>query len=75
MPSLGFYEGTLVDIIDHAMDLKDFFTWGGGGKIVKVPTPIKVNANTNQQRRELTEARDALQTQLSDLNARLKDLS
>lgn len=35
-PDLGTFEGTFGEAVDHAMDLKGFFSWGGGGRIKKV---------------------------------------
>ena len=44
MPSLGYYEGRLSDVIEIAVDLPSFWQWGGGGKITKFEIkPIKVN--------------------------------
>lgn len=34
-PDLGLYEGTLEKVIRKAVDLPGFWTWGGGGCIVK----------------------------------------
>lgn len=35
-PNLGTVSGVLRDVIDYAVELKDFYTWGGGGDIIKV---------------------------------------
>lgn len=35
-PYLGTYEGRLGDVIAIAVELPDFWTWGGGGKIEKI---------------------------------------
>jgi len=32
-PDLGTVEGTLLDVIEYAIELKSFWTWGGGGDI------------------------------------------
>lgn len=34
-PNLGVFQGTLSDAIDHAVDLPNFCTWGGGGFIAR----------------------------------------
>lgn len=34
-PFLGRFEGILSDIIDYAVELPSFWTWGGGGEIKK----------------------------------------
>lgn len=35
-PYLGTVSGELFDVVKHAVSLKGFFTWGGGGIIKKV---------------------------------------
>lgn len=35
-PELGTVEGKLRDVVEHAVNLKHFYTWGGGGDITKV---------------------------------------
>lgn len=35
-PELGTVEGKLRKVIEHAVQLSDFYTWGGGGDIIKV---------------------------------------
>lgn len=35
-PELGTVEGKLRDVVEHAVNLKCFYTWGGGGDITKV---------------------------------------
>jgi hypothetical protein len=35
-PELGTVEGKLRDVIQHAVKMDGFYTWGGGGDIVKV---------------------------------------
>lgn len=43
MPELGFFEGTLKDVILKAVDLPGFWQWGTGGDIRKVTIePIKI---------------------------------
>lgn len=39
MPELGFFEGTLEQVIRKAVSMDNFYTWGGGGKIVKQVPP------------------------------------
>lgn len=35
-PDLGTFEGTFSEAIDYAIDKRGFFSWGAGGRIVKV---------------------------------------
>lgn len=43
-PSIGYFSGTLKDVIKHAVELPNFWSWGGGGSFTKQkpPTVIKV---------------------------------
>ena len=63
MPDLGTFEGTLNDVIDYAVELRAFWTWGAGGKITKVSVQ-KVDPHTAKYRA-------ALKTELHQLKARL----
>jgi hypothetical protein len=40
-PSLGYFEGTFLDVCEHALTLSNFFTWGAGGDVVKAGSDIK----------------------------------
>lgn len=35
-PELGTVEGKLRKVVEHAVQLSGFYTWGGGGDITKV---------------------------------------
>ena len=35
-PELGTVEGKLRDVVEHAVNIAGFYTWGGGGDITKV---------------------------------------
>lgn len=35
-PELGTVEGKLLDVVEHAVNLEGFYTWGSGGDISKV---------------------------------------
>lgn len=39
-PTLGFFEGTLGDVIDYAMELPGFWQWGYGGDIEPYNKPL-----------------------------------
>lgn len=43
MPELATVQGRYRDVVEYALNLKDFFQWGGGGDIKKVsPQKVKV---------------------------------
>lgn len=67
MPTLGYYEGTLDEVIDIAVNLPDFWQWGGGGEL----TPIKIKP-ADRARQEgidaLRKERDALLVKVAEIN-------
>jgi hypothetical protein len=65
-PDLGVVDGTLVDVIEYAVGLDKFWTWGGGGDITLVEVK-KVDSFANKRRAEMVET-------LRDLEARVKEL-
>ena len=72
-PDLGVVEGTLKDVIEYAVNLKSFWTWGGGGSIEPVKI-TKVDSAANKRRAELIqEARD-LEARLKAINAEIKEI-
>lgn len=42
MPTLAVYFGTLEEAVKYAIDLPNFWTWGGGGKLIKQNTKFDV---------------------------------
>ncbi len=69
-PHLGYVEGVLEDVIDYAIALPNFWSWGSGGSIKRLDIK-KVDAQTNQIERELKERREALEAELKEINQRL----
>lgn len=63
-PSLGFYDGFLQDIVYYAVDLPNFWSWGGGGdfKKVKIETVAALQRVSSLQREK-----QALLDQLADV--------
>lgn len=72
-PQLGIYTGRLRDIIDMAVEMRSFSTWGGGGLIRKVNI-TKVDRNTVKLRNELANRERQLQEELSKVQQQLKSL-
>jgi len=73
-PDLGLVEGKLADVIEYAVGLSSFWTWGGGGNIVLRSAPKKINPDANKQRRELeAQLRDA-EALVASIAAKLKEL-
>lgn len=65
-PSLGYFEGTLEDIIHYAVDLPNWVTWGGGGDIKKVEVQ-KIDFNSTVQRKLRLEEIARLEKKLAEL--------
>lgn len=72
-PDLGIFEGSLKDVINLAIELPSFWTWGSGGNIVKVVirevSPV-ANAEIVALKAELSDN----ESRAVAINARLKEL-
>jgi RNAse (barnase) inhibitor barstar len=69
MPQLGFYEGTLDEVIDIAVNLPNFWQWGSGGKI----EPIKITSmETANKRKQLEQKKAELLEMVSNIEEQLK---
>lgn len=73
MPNLGTYEGALGDIIEMAVDLPRFWTWGAGGDIRMIAVK-KVDKDTTKRKAELESAAKELQLKLKAINKELESL-
>ena len=70
-PDLGVVEGTLADVIDYAVGLRNFWTWGGGGDITLI-TVKKIDSAENQARAEMAETLRELEARVKELQTKLK---
>lgn len=66
MPRLGIVEGKLQDVINYAVALPRFWTWGAGGEITKISAPVKISA-------ESTAKRLAAETKVKELESLLEE--
>lgn len=73
-PELGIVEGKLEDVIAYAITIKSFYSWGGGGDIVKVPTPPKITAGANAERIRLEQHAEELRQQLAAVEQQIKKI-
>ena len=73
-PELGMFEGKLDDIVHHAVELSNFWEWGGGGSITRVGKPVKIDSLTNERRILLKDQKEKLEAALKEVNAQLKGL-
>lgn len=72
-PDLGTVEGTLQNVIEYAVLLKNFWTWGYGGDITSV-TVAKIDDATNKRRVELEQEAANLEARLQAINTELREL-
>ena len=71
-PDLGIVEGKLSDVLDYAVNLPQFWTWGWGGELIFIGEARKIDPVTNQQRNELKAKEKALEKQLEAVRKLLK---
>lgn len=71
-PDLGLVEGFLDEVIDYAVELKSFWTWGAGGTIE--PQNIKKIDSLSQKKDKLREEINSLKSELKVLEKELNDL-
>lgn len=75
-PLLGYFEGRLIDVINYAVLLDRFYTWGSGGSIKQYVHP-DIKKITTDSVNELAEIRDrkaALEQQIKEQKVELARL-
>jgi len=70
-PDLGIVEGKLRDVISYAVELPNFWTWGGGGSIRKISTPLKITPQTAENQKRLKAEKELLKNRLEQINREL----
>lgn len=80
-PSLGYAEGTFLDVLAYASTLPNFYSWGAGGHIKKHDpnaTKIKkgfysdlVNGVFEREQNKLKKEREKLEKRLEELNSKI----
>jgi hypothetical protein len=73
-PILGYREGNLLDVIKYAVNLKSFWTWGGGGYIEKVEIK-KISTDTNKELNDLKKEEKELAARLKEISKKIERLS
>ena len=75
-PKLGYFEGKLEDVIRYAVELPNFWQWGGGGDFEKAipPNVIKITPNSIRERTELLAKKEALKAELAELSNKIGDM-
>jgi hypothetical protein len=72
-PEIGFFQGKLENIIEYAVEHKQFWQWGAGGEITKIRSQ-KIDGQTTAERARLRNIKRALEDELHNINQRLGDL-
>ena len=70
-PDLGTVEGTLKDVVEYAVGLKNFWQWGAGGDI-ELLTVQKIDPIANKRIAELRQEAKDLEARLKEINSELK---
>lgn len=73
-PDLGTVEGTLKDVIEYAVELRSFWQWGAGGRIVKEGAPKKITPEANAKRKAIEDKILELEKLLKESREELKGL-
>lgn len=72
-PYLGTYDGKLRDVVNFAVEHKNFWTWGYGGSFEKIEI-IKISAEHSQKILDLKRQKEDLEEQLRILAEQLKKI-
>lgn len=75
-PELETVTGTYKNVVEYALTLRNFFTWGGGGRILKLPSDVKDvdKLPRNPQVAKLEAERSTLRERLAQIEDELKKL-
>jgi hypothetical protein len=76
-PRLEVVTGTYKNVVDYALTLPRFFTWGGGGHINQIVPPkgmVNVDTLRNPEVLKLEEERKVLQERLKTIEGDIKVL-
>ena len=72
-PDLGYIEGSLRDVITAAVNIPCFWTWGGGGRIIREETPKAKRAkevlDRNSELEELLKKRKEIDARIEALES------
>jgi len=76
-PELEVVSGTYRNVVNYALTLPRFFTWGSGGRITKLEIPTGI-ANVDQMRNPrvllLEEERNNLRNRLKEIDAEIASI-
>jgi hypothetical protein len=74
-PHLGYAKGKLSDVINMAVDIPHFFTWGAGGTITKIEPVLDASSEANQERARLRARKMQLEAELESISVSLGEKS
>lgn len=71
-PYLGVFKGRFADVVDKALALPSFFTWGSGGRIDKAHiTEVTYAEPKAPTKKALRAERSRLQKRIKEIDAKL----
>lgn len=71
-PSLGIVEGKLMDVINYAVNIPRFYSWGTGGYIKPIGPIKKITSNTVAEMARIREQLATAQDNVERLTKELK---
>ena len=74
-PDLGIVQGKLRDVIEYAVELSSFWSWGSGGDIKKIDNIKKIDSAVTMRRNSLLEKKAQLIEELDKIDHELVKLS
>jgi hypothetical protein len=72
-PTLGFFEGMLTDVIEHAVTLDKFWGYGAGGRFEKIGIK-RITPETTKRRQAMTAQLNHLKSEADKLEKELNRL-
>lgn len=74
MPTLGYFEGKYGEIVEYALELNRFFTWGGGGDIRPIKT-MKIDEDSAWQLRKAKAELKRIEKEKEEIEKRITFLT
>ena len=71
-PHLSTVEGTYENVVEHALSLKGFFSWGDGGRIELIESTINVDKLFSAKIKKLQEERRNLEDRIKLIDEMIK---
>lgn len=74
LPLLGYFQGTLQNVLMYVVELDKFWTYGSGGEIKAIDNIINVTPDMVKQKKDLEHRRDQLRKDLEEIESNIENL-